>query len=121
MTPEEFLDRLRNHEPAPAYLFLGPESYQRDRCRRALLDAMLPPDERESGFSRHDLDQISLAQAVDDARSLSLFASRRVIWLASAEAALPRGRAAASDDESGGEGDAATLAAYLREPSPGTV
>ena len=32
-----------------------------------------------------------LAAALDDARSLSLFASRRVIWIGSAEAVLPRG------------------------------
>jgi DNA polymerase-3 subunit delta len=115
MTPEQFLDRLKKTGPASAYLFLGPEPYQRDRCRRALVDAMLPPEDRESGFTRHDLDQISLAAALDDARSLSLFASRRVIWLASAEAALPRGK------ESDGEGDAVELVSYLGAPTPDTV
>jgi DNA polymerase-3 subunit delta len=127
MTPEQFLDRLKKSGPAPAYLFLGSEAYQRERCRRALVDAMLPPEERENGFTRHDLDQTPLASALDDARSLSLFASRRVIWLGSAEAALPRGRAAASavtsgdDEEAPTGGDAADLAAYLREPTPDTV
>src|SRR5229473_5286775 len=106
MTPDQFLDRLKRNGPAPAYLFLGPEAYQRERCRRALLDAVLGSEDRESGFTRHDLDQIPLAAALDDARALSLFASRRVIWLASAEAALPRSRAASSDDETAGESDA---------------
>src|SRR5450755_3552045 len=99
MTPDQFLDRLRKTGPAPAYLFLGPESYQRERCRRALIEAVLPPEERAGGLTRHDLDQTTLASALDDARSLSLFATRRVIWLAGAEAALPRGRAAASDED----------------------
>jgi DNA polymerase III subunit delta len=130
MTPDQFLDRLQRHGPAAAYLFLGPEQYQRDRCRRALLEAALPEEDRESGFTRHDLDQTTLAAALDDARSLSLFASKRVVWIAGAEAALPRGRrmaSEASDDtgETGGadsrEGDADGLAAYLREPTPGTV
>jgi DNA polymerase-3 subunit delta len=122
MTPEQFLDRLKKHGPEPAYLFLGPELYQRERCRRALLDAALGSDDRESGFTRHDLDQIPLAAALDDARSLSLFASRRVIWIGSAEAALPRGRGAAQEsDESPDGGDAAQLAAYLAEPTPETV
>ena len=49
------------------------------------------PNERENGFTRHDLDRTPLAAALDDARALSLFASRRVIWLAGAEAAVPRG------------------------------
>jgi len=130
MTPEQFLDGLRRNAPAAAYLFLGPEPYQRDRCRKALLDAALGAaasgDDRESGFTRHDLDQTPLAAALDDARSLSLFASRRVIWIGSAEAALPRGRAAAassfeSDDDESREGSGGELAAYLRAPTPDTV
>jgi DNA polymerase-3 subunit delta len=123
MTPEQFLDRLKKQGPAAAYLFLGPEPYQRDRCRRALIDTVLPEEDRESGFSRHDLDQTTLASALDDARSLSLFASQRVIWIASAELALPRGRKAASDsdDEDSGAKDDGGLASYLKEPTPGTV
>jgi DNA polymerase III subunit delta len=116
VTPEVFLDRLQKGGPAPAYLFLGPEAYQRERCRRALIDTVLSPEDRESGFARHDLDQTPLAVALDDARSMSLFASQRVIWLGSAEAALPRGKT--SDED---EGDAAVLAAYLSSPTPGTV
>ena len=42
MTPEQFLARLAKNGPEPAYLFLGPEAFERTRCRRALLDAVLP-------------------------------------------------------------------------------
>ena len=121
MTPEQFLDRLKQKGPEPVYLFIGPESYSRERCRRALIDAVLPPEDRETGLTRHDLDQVSLAAAIDDARSLSLFATNRVIWLARAEAALPKGKAADTDEEGGGSGTAAPLEEYLRAPSPGTV
>jgi DNA polymerase-3 subunit delta len=121
MTPDQFLTSLQRKPPAPVYLFLGPEPHQRERCRAALLDAVLGSDmeARENGFSRVDLDEVRLAAALDDARSLSLFAARRVIWIGSAEAALPRGRAAA--DESAESGDGGELAAYLREPTPDTV
>ena len=65
------------------------------------------------------MSEIPLAAALDDARALSLFASRRVIWIGSAEAVLPRGRAAAAEsDETGDTGDADQLSAYLREPTP---
>jgi DNA polymerase III subunit delta len=121
MTPEQFLERLGKSGPEPAYLFLGPEPFQRDRCRRALLDAALPLEERETGLARHDLDQTRLGAALDDARSLSLFATRRVIWIAGAEAALPRGKAAAADEEAADAGDSGELSAYLREPTPETV
>ncbi|HSP66608.1 MAG TPA: DNA polymerase III subunit delta [Bryobacteraceae bacterium] len=118
MSPEQFLARLAKNGPEPVYLFLGPEAFERTRCRRALLDAALPPGEREDGFTRHDLDRMPLAAALDDARALSLFASRRVIWLAGAEAAVPRGRASDGDEEENPQGG---LAAYLREPTPDVV
>lgn len=115
MTPEQFLSSLQKNGPAPVYLFLGPEHYQRYRCRRALLEAVLgdAAEARESGFTRLDLSEVPLAAAFDDARSLSLFASRRVIWLAGAEAALPR---AADSDEQDDE-----ITRYLRQPAPDTT
>lgn len=120
MTPDQFLARLRQRGPEPACLFLGPEPFQRERCRRALLDAALPgPEERDSGLTRYDLEQTSLAAAIDEARSMSLFAPRRVLWLSSAEAAVPRARTAGGEDEEAPA--AALLANYLREPAPGTV
>jgi DNA polymerase III subunit delta len=120
MTPDQFLDRLKKSGPAPAYLFLGPEPYQRERCRRALLASALEGE--PEGLTRHDLDEIPLAAVLDDARSMSLFASKRVLWIAGAEAALPRGRVKSDDDEEDGKsGDAAELAAYLKDPTPGTV
>lgn len=123
MTPDQFLDRLKKGGPAPAYLFLGPEAYQRERCRKALLNAALPPEDREGGLTRHDLDEIPLASAIDDARSMSLFAAKRVIWISSAEAAMPRGRGKAADDDDADakSGDAAELASYLKDPTPETV
>ena len=124
MTADQFLDRLKKKAPERAYLFLGPEPYNRERCRRALVEAArngLPPEEREGAFTRHDLDETPLATALDDARSLSLFAARRVIWMGRAELALPRARAADADEDSSSSGNAAALAAYLREPAPETV
>jgi DNA polymerase III subunit delta len=125
MTPDQFLLSLQKSAPAPVYLFLGPEPYQRERCRQALLEAVLgsAPEDRESGLTRVDLSEVPLAAALDDARALSLFASRRVIWIGSAETVLPRGRAAASadSDDGGDAGETNQLAAYLREPTPGTV
>jgi DNA polymerase III subunit delta len=126
MTPEQFLDRLSKKGAEAVYLFLGPESFNRERCRRALmeaaLDPSLPPEEREAGFTRHDLDQVPLASALDDARSMSLFATRRVIWLARAESALPRGKSIEAEEDSAGSGGAVgALESYVRHPTPGTV
>jgi DNA polymerase-3 subunit delta len=117
LSPEQFLQRVAKAPPAPVYLFLGPEVYQLSACRRALVDKVLAPEDRENGLSRHDLEETTLAHVLDDARSLSLFAPNRVVWVSGAETALPRGRAA-SDDETGA---AAELAAYLKHSTPGVV
>jgi len=117
LSPEQFLQRLQKGQPAPVYLFLGSEFYQLGLCRSALLSKVLSPEERENGFARHDLEQSTLAEVLDDARSLSLFAPNRVIWVAGAEAVLPRGRAASQEDIPG----ASELADYIHDPTPGTV
>jgi len=117
LSPEQFLLRLEKGAPAPVYLFLGPEAFQRNACRAALLQRVLAPEERENGFTRHDLDETTLAHVLDDARSLSLFAPNRLIWVSGAEAVLPRGRAS-SEEENTAAGE---LGAYLKQPTSGTV
>ena len=131
MSPDQFLANLQKNGPAPVYLFLGPEAYQRERCRRELIRAVLgdDPEDRENGFSRHDLSEVTLAAALDDARAMSLFASRRLVWIGAAEAAMPRTRtsasagasAVASEDDGDAGDETSGLAPYLRAPTPGTV
>lgn len=121
MTPAQFLARIKRNEISPAYLFLGAEAYQGRRCREALLDRVLGTDGRENGLTHYDLSESSLAQVVDDARSLSLFAAQRVIQVSNAESALPRGKSEADDEGGGVPGGATELAAYLKDPSPGVV
>lgn len=123
MTPAQFLARMGRHETAPAYLFLGPEAYQRRRAREALLKAALGEADQEGGLTRYDLGETALAEVIDDARALSLFVAERVILAGNAEGALPRVRG--GDDESeegdGAAGSGEALAAYLKNPTPGVV
>jgi DNA polymerase-3 subunit delta len=103
-----------------ATLLLGSEAYERRRIKDALLAAF-----PETAVARLDLSELSLAEVLDDARALSLFATERLIWVTNAEAALPRGRLtdADSDSEGGsaGSGDTALLAGYLKDPTPGVA
>ncbi len=119
MTPEQFVKSIEHKTPPPVCLFVGPENHRRDQCRKALVAKVLTPEERDEGFTRHDLDELTLSEVLDDARSMSLFAGNRVIWVSSAESALPRGRASAADDKQ--EASAEILAAYVKDPTPGTV
>jgi DNA polymerase-3 subunit delta len=122
VTPEQFLSRIVKQAPAPAYLFLGQEGHQRRACKNALLDRVLPGDLRAGGLTQIDLENTKFSEVLDNARSLSLFSSDRIIWVCSAELALPR-RLSSRGDE-GDDADkplASGLAAYLKAPTPGTV
>jgi DNA polymerase-3 subunit delta len=118
VTPSDFLKSIEKQPPRPIYLFVGPEAYMRRLCRRALVERTLQEADRASGVIRHDLEETTVDAVLDDARSFSLFASTRLIWVSGAEAALPKTRAGAAEAESGA---GAKLAAYLRSPTPGTV
>lgn len=109
MTPDQFLQRLSKGPPASTYLFIGPDAYQRALSRKALA-------ERFQQIDHFDLSETNLTGVIDDALSLSLFASERVIWVAGAEEALPKSRAADA-----GEAETAALSAYLAKPTPGVV
>jgi len=120
VTPGQFLHQIKRSGPPPAVLLLGPEAYERRRIKTALL-ATVP----ESAVVQHDLSEVTLAEVLDDARALSLFASERLIWVSNAEAALPKGKAAAEEGDSDGEPagavNAGELLAYLKDPTPGVT
>ena len=125
MTPAQFLSRLKRGDVPPVSLLLGSESFERRRCREALIAAHLTEEEREGAITQYDLSEVELSQILDDARSLSLFAAKRVILATSAEAALPRTAKSDEDgDESAGAGGGAglkELEAYVSSPTPGTA
>ena len=110
MRPDQFRQRLAKQGLPAAALFIGPESYERAKCRQAI--AVRVPQ-----IDHFDLDETSLSVVLDDARSLSLFASERAIWVASAESALPNARA--SSDAS--DNDLANLREYVHHPTPGVA
>lgn len=122
MTPEQFLAKLAKQGPAPAYLFLGQEGYQRRICRDTIIERVLPGDAKADGLTAVDLAEVTLRAVVDDARSMSLFSSNRVIWLSSAELALPRRITAAADEDGHRDNSPeSALNEYLNSPTPETV
>lgn len=123
MTPDQFLSKIERQPAAGVYLFLGSESYYRRLCKEALVGKLLPGDARAEGLTQADLEQTTLSQVLDDACSLSLFASERVIWVASAELALPRRLSAADEEQDSGDKTSPVdqLKHYLASPTPGTV
>lgn len=120
MTPEQFITKLAKQPLSPAYLFLGQEGYQRKIAREALTRRVFGDSSSVDGLTQIDLENSSLRAALDDARSLSLFAAERLIWVSSAELALPK-RIAADEDSAGEKSEGSELSDYLHSPTPGTV
>ncbi|MBI3207999.1 MAG: DNA polymerase III subunit delta [Candidatus Solibacter usitatus] len=116
MTPQQLLTQIKSGSLGSVYLFTGPELYRRRVCRKHLIEGFLSAEQREEGLTKHDLDEISLRDVLDDARSLSLFAAKRVIWVSAAESALPRGAALTAGDPS-----MEALASYVRNPTPDVI
>lgn len=121
MTPEQFRRDLTKNPPAPVYLFVGSEGYQRALCRKAMMKAVLGTESSEEagdGFTHLDLSELKIDEALDDARAMSLFVTKRLIWIAAAENVLPRGKAISENPESG---HTKGLNAYVKKPPPDTV
>ena len=78
MTPEQLLRGLGKQRLEGVYLFIGPETYRRGPCRRALIENTLAADDREDGYVRHDLDSLSLNDVIDDAEGVSLVRLPRI-------------------------------------------
>ena len=88
----EFLKGAAGGKFSPGYLLVGNELLFRDRVREALRKFFLEDPDGEPGgeLVEHDLAQVPVRAALDDATSLGLFASRRLLWLRNAEALLAK-------------------------------
>ena len=116
LKPKQFLQSMKaGEQPAAGYLFLGAETFFRDRCRKALEKAVLGEETSEAGLIRIDLKEQPLARVLDETRTLSLFADARLVIATNAESVLPSGRSAKDSP------DAAQLADYFDNPTPGVV
>jgi len=117
MKPKALLAQLEKIRPAAGYLFLGNELFFRDRCRQALIQAVLGESSGAGeGLIEFDLKEQPMQKLLDEARTFSLFASARLIIGSNADAILPRRVTSRGDSP-----EAAPLAAYFKDPTPGVT
>jgi DNA polymerase III subunit delta len=96
----------------PGYVFAGDEIFLYERCRRALVDALVDPSLREFSLSDLDLAETSIFQVLDLARTPSLMAPFQVIFVKNVKNLYTRG---AKKEEF------AALNDYFRSPNPQAV
>lgn len=106
--------QLKKVQPAPVYLVLGTQQTLLDQAREAFL-GLIPVDERTTNVGTYDLEEESLATAIDDAQSFPFFGDRRLVILnkpAFLTGASGRGKA---------KQDPSLLQEYLKAPQPTTT
>lgn len=104
------IEASRNGGPLrPGYVLLGDEVYLYERCRRAVLDALVDPAMRDFALAEIDLAETSIFEALDRAQTPSLMAPFQVLFLRNVKMLYGRG---AKKDEF------AALDAYGRSPNP---
>ncbi|MDQ1694331.1 MAG: polymerase subunit delta [Acidobacteriaceae bacterium] len=108
------IEAARNGAPLrPGYVFVGDEAYLYDRCRRAVLEALVDSQGgiqmRDFSLAEIDLAETSIFEALDRAQTPSLMAPFQVLFLRNVKTLYGRG---AKKDEF------AALDAYGRSPNP---
>ncbi len=109
---DRFLAEIVTPAIKPGYVLLGDEIFLYDRCRRAVLEALAPPDTRD--FCLHDLDlaETSIFEILDRAQTPSLMAPFQVIFVRGLKALYGRG----SKKE-----EFAAIDSYFRSPNPSAL
>jgi DNA polymerase III subunit delta len=106
---ERFLVELRENRIRPGYVFAGDEVFLYERCRKAVLAALVPAEMRDFCLSDLDLAEISIFEALDRARTPSLMAPFQVLFLRNVKTLYTRG---AKKEEF------AAIEEYFRSPNP---
>jgi DNA polymerase-3 subunit delta len=106
---DRFLADLQSRKLRPAYVFVGDESFFRRRCRKAILDDLVPPELRDFSVFEFDLGETELAEILDRARTPSLMAPFQVFFVRGVKALFGRG----SNEEKLG-----AIEDYCKDPNP---
>jgi DNA polymerase-3 subunit delta len=106
---DRFLAEVKENRLRAAYVLVGDDVFLYERCRRAVLDALVPADLRDFCLSEIDLAETNIFEALDRAQTPSLMAPFQVLFIRNLKALYTRG---AKKEEF------AALEAYFRSPNP---
>lgn len=106
---DRFIAEVKENRLRPGYVLVGDDVFLYERCRRAVLDTLVPRDLRDFCLSDLDLAETSIFEALDRAQTPSLMAPFQVLFLRNLKTLYTRG---AKKDEF------AAIEAYFRSPNP---
>ena len=106
---DRFVAEVKENRLRAGYVLVGDEVFLYERCRRAVLDALVPADMRDFCLSEIDLAETSIFEALDRAQTPSLMAPFQVLFIRNLKQLYTRG---AKKEEF------AALDAYFKSPNP---
>jgi DNA polymerase III subunit delta len=106
---DRFMAEVRGPNLRPGYVLLGDEIFLYERCRKAVLEALVPREMRDFCLSDLDLSETSIFEVLDRARTPSLMAPFQVFFVRGLKALYTRG---AKKEEF------AVIEEYFRSPNP---
>jgi DNA polymerase-3 subunit delta len=126
VSPEEAIERARTSEPLPVYLVVGEEEFLRDRCVRALKEAVLTggiPGLNEDAFVAGEA---SVDQVLGVTRTMPMMARRRFVLVRAVERWVSEKRGEGDAEKSKGKASRSAdalerLAEYASAPVQGSV
>ena len=106
---DRFIAEVKENRLRAGYVLVGDEVFLYERCRRAVLDALVPSDMRDFCLSELDLAETNIFEALDRAQTPSLMAPFQVLFIRNLKQLYTRG---AKKEEF------AALEAYFKSPNP---
>ena len=106
---DRFLAEVKDNKLRPGYVLIGDDVFLYERCRRAVLDAVVPAEMRDFCLSDIDLAETTIFEALDRAQTPSLMAPFQVLFIRNLKNLYTRG---AKKEEF------AAIEAYFRSPNP---
>jgi DNA polymerase-3 subunit delta len=109
---DRFIEEIASPSLRPGYVLIGDEIFLYDRCRKAVLSTLAPPDTRD--FCLHDLDlaETSIFEILDRAQTPSLMAPFQVLFVRGLKALYGRGSKKAEFE---------AIDSYFRSPNPSAL
>jgi len=106
---DRFLAEIHENRMRAGYVLAGDDIFLYERCRRAVLAALVPAELRDFCLSDLDLAETNIFEALDRAQTPSLMAPFQVLFVRNLKTLYTRG---AKKDEF------AAIEAYFRSPNP---
>ncbi len=106
---DRFISEVKENRLRAGYVLVGDDVFLYERCRRTVIESLVPTEMRDFCLSELDLAETSIFEALDRAQTPSLMAPFQVLFLRNLKALYTRG---AKKEEF------AAVEAYFRSPNP---